>query len=368
MSGITDNNTALETMRTSNEDVLTLISNLKALLTSVNPVAFNMNDYTITVDSITKLIENYRNGIFDTVTIGGQSSGGKQIKLSLDANGNFQVTDTSGSLVTVKCAAVESSYIQNSVANNVVANHGKILKVTGLVSVSGGMFKSTQQTVDYMTANTLMGASATVGSLTIDYNINCNQVLCYGTRKLAVSSIRNVFYSGAMAIDNYNNLLTTSIPTTTNIWDMNAEKGSPSDIGFTNSENSMPGMICIRGVNVYSTMVNFKPTNVKIGFNGSIVDILISALDLPALMLWPTGYIDSANNRLVLTPFKPGDSGKDIYYLSGSTPWTIFRTLTVANGVAVFANPYLIPPFSCLRFIVDAWYDANSATSILEIA
>lgn len=368
MASILDTSTTLKTMSDANEDIVTLITNLKNLIDGSEPVEFQMGDYTITVDSITKLIDAYRNGRFETLLIGSQSTDGKQVKLSVNSEGELQVTDVSGNLVPVSCSKLNHSYIVNSTANKVSAYNCNINSVKGSVSISGGRCNLSSFSVSKkMTADSIQGSTINASTLNVTNNLSCSSILSYGTRRLNIKTVRNVFYDGSTILNNFANILNDAISYGT--WDMSATNGSPRDLGFSTTVQEIPGMIKLQGVNSYGSLEGFHPYNIRVSYNGTILNISdVSSLGFPALMLWPYGYIDTTNNQLVLKPFDSKYAGRDIYYCTGGEQWAIYRTLAVSSGVVTFGNPYVIPPYSCIRFVMTARSDANSSMSVLEIA
>lgn len=366
MASVLDNITALETMREANEDVLELIGNLKEVLTGINPVTFNMGDYSITVDSISKLIDGYRNGRFESIVLGNQTTGGKQVILSVTPEGVLNITDANGRLVTLNCEALNTSHVINSTTDRVTANDCRITSVKGAVSVSGGTYRAAQEIVDSMTATTLSGTIASIDNLNVGGSLSCNRVY-YGTRKLSITNVRNIFYN-RRPLDKYQLILNDSLPKSTNVWDMSVTNGSPRDFGFTENLEPMPGMICIQGLNKYKSFAGYSPTNVKVSHSGNTFDIPMPEYSFSAVLLWPTGYIDTDNNRLLLTHFSQADLGNDIYYMTGGEKWIIYRTMTIDGEAATFGNPYMLPPYSCIRFIANIRSDGNIVMSVLEIA
>ena len=69
MASTADNSTALQVMKDANADFLAFINNLRAFLTGQDPVTFDIGT-GITVNSMLKLIDDYRNGKFNEIVLG----------------------------------------------------------------------------------------------------------------------------------------------------------------------------------------------------------------------------------------------------------------------------------------------------------
>lgn len=368
MSAIIDNNTALETMRKSNEDVLTLIKNLKALLTGMDPVTFSMGDYTITVDSFLTLIDKYRNGKFDSIIIGGQSSDGRQVKISVSSEGVLQVTDVSGSPVPINCAKLNSAYVENSIADKVTANNCSISNIIGRSKVSGGSLELDSLKTSSLTTDSLrIDGQATIKNISVDYSIACMGLTVLGNRRLTVKNTRNVFYYNGVVNDVYSRLIKSIV---NGVWDMTNPQYSPAIFGVSEGKAFLPGMISIQGTTIYNSLASLHTLNMYVQITGQYNQIIPTNYDFPALILWPMSYYDKTTSRMVLTHIAASDDEKDIYYMTGPEAWTIYRTMTTTRGGGVsFGNPYLLPAYSCIRFIVSRRHiDDYTLISILELA
>lgn len=369
MASIIDNSTALNVMRESNEDILELIRNLKALLNGSGSVTFNIGGSPITVSSLSQLIDNYRTGRFASLILGGQSTGGYEVKLTASADGSLSVTDINGNPVFINSRSIASSNIDNCTVKEVSADGCTLTRVEGRATVTGGTVNTKGMTVGDFKATTLTGTSATVDTISVNESIVCPGILSIGSRRLSVQNVRELFKSGNKDLNNYSSLLQTTWDYRNPKWDVNG-RYSPRDIGFTDTLQ-LPGMMRINGNNSYQQFVGFKPTNIK-GVApeniGNPVGIM-GGLFFPSLMAWPFGYIDSTNNLLNLCTFKDEDVGKDIYYMTGSSSWSIYRTMSIVGSVATFGNAYEIPPYSCIKFIVEKrLLEDGNTLSILEIA
>jgi hypothetical protein len=82
-----------------------------------------------------------------------------------------------------------------------------------------------------------------------------------------------------------------------------------------------------------------------------------------ALLAFPTGGYTTAggdNGTWYLTGFSQIDIGKEVYYKTLDKEWRIYRTMTVTcqsdmstPSSVSFGSPTRIPPYSCVRFIVN---------------
>lgn len=383
MASNADNNTSLEVMRKANEDFIELISNLKTMLTGTSPVTFNMDNYTITVDSIVGLINNYKQGKFTVLVIGGQSTNGYQVKLSVDSQGRLKVTDNQGNLATLDCSTLEGAYINKSTVNTVEAKDCTISKLVGSVSVTGGTVSLDKLNIQKdLSTSTIRATDIYTDTLDVSGSVTCNSLLVYGTRKLNVPSVRDVFYRNGSPIDNEVQVL--KIDTNGN-WQISDNIGSPRDFGYgistmVNTGAALPGMLHIRGNNAYtqfyasdvnsfikgySTVKNIKAL-VSVNGNSYTPCDLDANLYFAVMTMWPTGIISETDGTVYLTSFNNSDLGKDIYYHTEASPWVIYRSMTVTKTSAgyskvTFGDVYSLPAYSCIRFIADRHVVSSSA-------
>ena len=136
MAGTVDTQATLETLSKANNDVVELIGKLRAFLTSVSSITFELGTGNITVNSLLKLINDYKKGIFSSIILGEDPING-QVILSADDDGKLKVTDTNGTLVQVQCSKLVASIIENCVANNVVARSCSISDLVASIGITG---------------------------------------------------------------------------------------------------------------------------------------------------------------------------------------------------------------------------------------
>jgi hypothetical protein len=96
MASVADNSTALQVMKDANNDFMAFLISLRDFLSSKGVVTFYIGD-GVTVNSLLTLIDDYRNGRFTEIVLGGMDTN-TQVKLSTDAEGNLVVTDSKGAL------------------------------------------------------------------------------------------------------------------------------------------------------------------------------------------------------------------------------------------------------------------------------
>lgn len=384
MASSADNSTALKVMSDANSDFLAFISNIQAFFRGDSPVTFNIAG-GLTVSSLMMLINDYRNGVFDRLTIG-SPSGDNGIVLSF-SDGKLYVTDNAGNLAEIECSVIKSSVIEDSTALNVTAKGARIDSVVGSVSVSGGNVSLKSLKLDYLRATRAVANSVTVKSLSVDTNLQCNRILSYGARKFSPRSVRSVFYRNNAPLNNAVSYM--HIDTTTDNWDMVRDSTglTPLDLGFKSwqsgilSGTSVPDLVRIMGYNRYGDFVQRgtqalswlrgtplmkAPPNVMAGTavqgaSSYFVAIDGSRYEMAALMLWPTGIcnLSVSEGFLYLMTFSASDSGKEIYYQVLSEAWKIYRVMRVTYSptnpnapVSIeFDGLVELPAYTCTRFI-----------------
>lgn len=394
MASIADSSTALEAMKSANDDFVELILKLKSLLNGKEPVTFNMGKYSITVQSILDLVSNYKDGKFDALYLGGQGVG-KKVKLSVDADGNLCVTDSDGYKVSVSCSKVISATIQQCYARYVTADGATIRSIKGKTKVSGGSVKFSSMSFENLNTTNLNAQKVKTNVLSVGSSLSCDGILVTGVRKFAPQRVRRMFYRNDQPLDDAYKLLNLN----NGQWVMNAGNGklSPTDFGFTVAEDpqslkatsAVPDLIQICGNTKYSSF-NRKagifapltplevPGNVGAyvaDFNSSNyypVEFDRSAYQFAALMAFPTGGYASAQGdygALYITSFSADDIGKEIYYQTYGNEWYIYRRMSLVIGSSgivksiAFGEYTKIPPYSCFRFIVGCIQGTDANTS-----
>lgn len=390
MSSIVDNSTALEVMKSANADCVELILKLKALLNGKEPVTFNMGKYSITVNSILELINSYKNGQFDEILLGGQTTG-KQVKLSVDSDGNLCVTDVDGNVVSVSCSKLVSSNLENCVAKKVTAESARILSIKGMTSVTGGNVSFGSMNFDSLNANNLKSKNVHVENLTVNGSLASEGLTVMGIRQFSPRSIHSVFYRNGAPIDRAADLLV--IGGTSPSWEWNIARSgafNPSDVGFplvngtqqVTQAMRVPDMIQFMGnteygdfryrpsfISRYTTMPAPANLMVYVTLPGSSYPQLVTDISdrdgcaFAALLAFPTGGYTTAggdNGTWYLTGFSQTDLGKEVYYRTLDKEWWVYRTMTVTcredrtvPSSVVFGSMTRIPAYSCVRFIVN---------------
>ena len=376
MASIADNSTALQVMADANKDFLTLILNLRAFLSGLDPVTFTVGGQDITVNSLLKIINDYRNGDFNEVVLGGQDSN-TRIKLFVNANGELAITDNQGNLATLTCDKLSTSTIDKCKCDEVTANGATIGWAEGTVNVRGGNFSFSQLKLNYLDVGVLNAGGITAKDLEVNGRVTCSELFVTGTRRFTPQKVRNVFYRNNSPLDNAASLISIS----NNEWNM-ATGLTPADLGFVtyNGDRTagavVPDIIKICGNNKYSdfkgsagfiTIALRLPQNVDAyvadegATNFYVVEMGSTIYPFAALMLWPTGLYAPTENQLNLCSFAPSDIGKEIYYQVMENPWKIYRTMVLdysgpsdrtPNAIS-FENLVDLPAYSCRRFIVN---------------
>lgn len=385
MASIADNSTAMQVMHDANIDFLELIKNFKAFFNETEPVTFSLvpngnlpiGTGTITMNSLQKLVSDYRNGIFESVVLGDKNTGAQFI-LSTDSDGNLTITDIDGNPAKVVCEKFTGSEITSSTVGTMTATSCDIKSLETPLAVRGGSAALDSLKLNYLEVSDLETPNVYASVVSVRESLTCNEVLVYGSRKLTPTSIKDMFYADNSAIDNAINSIYFENLT---YWDMRPTPGyvTPTDMGFkkafftgspTNGCN-MPGMVRIWGNNVYSKFKKSlfgsmrSPDNIVAyasanGTSFTRVEITTGKV-FPNLVAWPTGFVsqeDGTYGHLYLSSFLPSDIGKEVFYRTAWNSWIIFRTMlvSVSNDTVTavsFTDEIELPKFSCTRFIVN---------------
>ena len=378
MASVADNSTALQVMKDANNDFMAFLISLRDFLSSKGVVTFDIGD-GVTVNSLLTLIDDYRNGRFTEVVLGGMDTN-TQVKLSTDAEGNLVVTDSKGALVKVSCDKIVASTIENCYSNNVTVKGAHIESVSGKISVTGGNITLSGLNVDNLNVTGILDAgNMRVANLDVEQSVSCSGVTLMGSRKFVPASSRSVFERDGLPINNAASILVIE----NNTWDMDTDGNlTPEDLGFGVEQGNIeiphvPDLVNILGDNAYTDFSRSSSFNIRVPIGtttnvGTIVESLSGNVyhqrplegtyALASVMLWPTGFrsvtIDDTG-ILYLTGFLKSDVGKDVYYRVGSNPWAIYRVMKVVYPVnsEESAKVYFdclteLPAYSCTRFIV----------------
>lgn len=402
MSSIGDVSSALEVMRSANADFLEVITNLRKFLTQAGPVTFNIGD-GYTISSLRDLIDDYRNGVFETICIGGTDSG-SQVLLHVDSEGNLVISDTHGNLATLLVTAVSTSHIDKCEIDRVVATDCRIDSITGATSVTGGQVKLSSLSLSRLTVEVLDALSAEIQQLSVTGSLSCPGLLTYGARKFIPKTTRNMFYRNNQPLNNAASFLELS---PAGEWVMteyyngvtNYNRLKPVDMGIRFGDmsrvppvgTSVPDLIRLYGNTKYDDFVNTVarifsfpltlPSNVQAYIaapTGSVYTIVPvnGSPEFAAAVMWPTAMtptIQSGAGAMYLTSFAAVDLGKEIYYEVHENPWKIYRRLRVdydpsdkSKPVGVsFEGLTVLPEYTCCRYIVrahDSVFDNPSAS------
>lgn len=381
MASTADNSTALQVMKDANADFLAFINNLRAFLTGQDPVTFDIGT-GITVNSMLKLIDDYRNGKFNEIVLGTPSSG-KYIKLSVSADGKLYISDANGNLAYVQCEKISSALIENSTAYNVTAENARIISVNGKVAVSGGNVKMSSLNIGTLKTSTLTAQNMNVNSMVVNSALQCDGILSYGTRKFAPKNVRKMFWrdnaplndaASYLVLENYNSEY--------KLWKMDeANNLKPEDLGFGTALflPTTPDMVEICGENAYNdfhTGLLFTRAPTKRPYNvitmvpygtsnNSLTTVYMKSPDyeFAALLAWATAKRDTMSSLggvLFLTGFSMTDAGKEIYYKTGAHYWKVYRIMRITYSDTnpnqpvdvVFDGLTKIPAYSCIRFVL----------------
>lgn len=381
-----DYNTAIRDIRVANDDFIQLLAKLHDFLTTNKTLKFYFGDETVVIDGLLALIDNYKNGRFTSVTIG---VGDNSVLLSVDTEGNLKVSDINGNLVGVVCSGLSFSDISDTTIDSATMTECNIESVVGDIKVSGGEISLESLHANNLSATSLVARNISTTIATIEES-HTTDMYIQGDRRMAFSDTRNVFYEGGVTIDSFVEKMEGGYSGANPIWVWDNCVAKPSMLGLQQQNlGTLPNLITICGNNKYSDFMTFlgRPFNINnvVGFafvdNTPAVKVSLTEVPLMAsVFLWPyaayEGYVFTNwdNKNIYVSEFKPEDIGKEIYYRTAGSAWTIYRTLTIHynNQQAISASlgtPYEIPPYSCVKFIVNRTGTVLSGiVSILELA
>lgn len=408
MAGTVDTQATLETLSEANNDVVELIGKLRAFLTSVSSITFELGTGNITVNSLLKLINDYKKGIFSSIILGEDPING-QVILSADEDGNLKVTDTNGTLVQVQCSKLVASIIENCVAHNVVARSCSISDLVASISVTGGVASLDSLDVADLKVDTLDVDTLNASNLTVGSRIVCSSLLSYGARKFVPQNTRTIFERDGGVLNDANKSL--NISSVLDQWLMIGSPTylNPGDAGFIDAgvlgyEQSgviagtvLPDMISFRGNTTYGSFVTRggrtdsyitptqgsgsplrAPRNVQacVVLQGQthLIDLGVSAPpELAALLAWPCGHYNlyTPSGNFYVSNFGDASIGKDIYYKVLKNTWKIYRQMRITFAelnsqqiVSVtFEGLTELPSYSCSRFIANKYDSAQDFTA-----
>lgn len=405
MAGTVDTQATLETLSKANNDVVELIGKLRAFLTSVSAITFELGSGNITVNSLLKLINDYKKGTFSSIILGEDPTSGLVV-LSTDEDGNLKVTDTNGTLVQVQCAKLVASIIENCVANNVVARSCSISDLVASIGITGGTASLDSLDVADLKVDTLDVGALTVANLTVGSRIVCSSLLSYGARKFVPQNTRTIFERDGGVINDANNHL--NISKIQNQWLMQDSIDStylnPGDAGFIDTSSPgyeqsgviagtvLPDMISFRGNTTYDSLANRysygtrirgetlrAPSNVQafVVLQGQTHAVSLGGVsdapELAALLAWPCGHYNlyEASGNFYVSNFGDASIGKDIYYKVLKNTWKIYRQMRITfaelNSQQIasvtFEGLTELPPYSCSRFIASKYDSAQDFTA-----
>lgn len=377
MASSADNSTALQVMVEANSDFLAFINNLREFLTGQNPVTFEIGT-GITVNSMLKLIDDYRNGRFQEIYIGSPGSG-TYIKMRVGNDGNLYISDANGNLAYVNCEKLSAAIVENCTAYNVTVENARITSANGKVSVSGGNVTLSSITVEKFKSNTFNSKNMYVQSMVVSSAFQCDGILSYGVRKFVPKATRRMFMRSGSSLNDAAGMLEFSTISGETWWDMsNPNKLQAEDLGFTEAANlpEIPDVVEVCGDNSYLDFMTgavFRqpiecPYNIialasRGGGDASFVTLHLSSdYEMAAMLAWASGKVMTIAGRkaLCLTCFSVNVSGREIYYKTGSHYWKVYRFMRVTYAPTnsnlplsvEFDGLIKIPAYSCIRFIL----------------
>jgi hypothetical protein len=381
-----DYNTAIRGIRVANSDFLQLLYQLRDVLTSSKELTFTLGDEDIVIEGLLALIDNYRNGKFQSVTIG---TAPDCVKLSID-DGNLKVTDLGGNLVGVVCSGLSFSDIADTTIASATLRDCEVESVNGSVAVSGGNVSFDNIEVTKLTATSIVARNVNGYTASVESSYT-SDLYIQGDRRMAFPDQRNVFYDDGVAVDGFASKILSGYSDGVWTWDSTTD-AKPSMLGLTAMDRvGIPSLITICGNNNYNDFKDIiqRPYGLKnlvawmSGVSGdeNLVSMSSDNYVMASVFLWPYATYElyapyqSDTKDIVVSEFREEDIGKEVYYRTSASSWTIYRTLKMNyNNLspisAQFGSPYEIPPYSCVKFIVSRTGSAQegSTVSILEIA
>lgn len=371
-----DFSTALLQIKQANAEFLTLITQIRDFLTTDKELSFVLGNETIVVQGILALIDAYKNGSFESITIDGGSTG---VVLSMDTDGNLRVEDKGGNLVKVVCTGISASEITSSTMGSVTAQDCNIQSATGNLNVYGG-----NVTLDSLNVQDELNVTSAVAKNVSGTNVTAENsyttdLYIQGDRRMAFNDERKVFFDGGAPVDNFASKMSAGY--SDSVWNWaSSPMATPAMLGIYFSTDTIPGLISFNGDNKFSTFGSSKIANAlalaSVGISPAQSVHFTDDPNMAALFAWPNIYPDEYNTELVLREFRTEDIGKEVYYRTYGSHWMIYRTLTFHYNnynmpiSATLGNLYEIPPYSCMRFTVNRVGSNTEGTSvsILEIA
>lgn len=373
-----DFSTALLQIKQANAEFLTLITQIRDFLTTDKELSFVLGNETVIVKGIMALIEAYKNGRFESITIDSGSTG---VVLTMDADGNLRVADKGGNLVKVVCTGISASEITNSTMGSVTAQDCNIQSVTGNLNVFGG-----NVTLDSLNVQDELNVTSAVAKNVSGTNVTAENsyttdLYIQGDRRMAFSDERKIFFDGGAPVDGFASKMASGY--SDNVWNWaNSPMATPAMLGIHYNTDPIPSLISFNGDNSYSNF-NRMPgypnviSNVQAMATTGVSPVsLTEDPDMASMFAFPWIYPDEYNKMLVLREFPVDAVGKEIYYRTYASPWTIYRTLTFNYSnynnplSATLGTPFEIPAYSCVRFTINRAGSNTEGTSvsILEIA
>lgn len=378
-----DYNTAIRDIREANDEFIQLLTKLRNILTTSDELEFVLGNDKIVIEGLLALIDNYRNGKFQSVTIGTSPD---CVVLSIE-DGNLKVSDLGGNLVGVVCSGLSFADIANTTIDSATIRDCEVESVNGSVAVSGGNVSLDNIEVTKLTATSIVARNVNGYTASVESSYT-SDLYIQGDRRMAFPDQRNVFYDDGVAVDGFASKILSGYSDGVWTWDSTTD-AKPSMLGLTAMTRvGIPSLITICGNNNYNDFKDIlqRPYGLKnlvAWRDGSSVAVSMTADNfvMASVFLWPYATYElyapyqSDTKDIVVSEFREEDIGKEVYYRTSASPWTIYRTLKMNynNLTAIsaeFGSPYEIPPYSCVRFIVGRTGSAQegSTVSILEIA
>lgn len=381
-----DYNTAIKGIRDANDDFIQLLSKLRNILTTSDELKFVLGNDEIVIDGLLALIDNYRNGRFQSVTIG---TAPECVVLSID-DGSLKVTDLGGNLVGVVCSGLSFSDIVDTTIDTATLKNCNVESINGSVKVSGGTVSMESIKVGTFETQSLVAHKYVSGYAATMETSYTRNLYIQGDRRMKFPVKRDVFSDGGVPVDDFFSKISPNY--SGGVWTWNDDDAvTPAVLGLQprNVVGVIPDLITICGNNRYAdfyTMLgpaNLKNLRADVYSIANITPFSMTSdyFYMASAILWPfTTYENYAGytyetKDLVVFEFRTEDIGKEVYYRTSESPWTIYRTLKVnynnlAPISAEFSTTYTIPAYSCVKFIVNKTGSAQEGAtlSILEIA
>lgn len=405
---VADFQTSMKEIREANLAFISLLVQLKRFISDKGTVTINVGGTEHTLPTIPSIIEAYRGGNFDEITL---KSGTSEVHLK-NNNGTLQILDKNGNLVPLEVAKLKYAALANCAVSQATVQECAIdvlqalggisvdhvdcqsITITDLFTATSGMFQSFSAVL--FSANTAVIQKLMVRSILFNpatpinifaaqtpYGYNANNDVfddvSGGNHAYVCNPTQAEILKGWKSPDTMGFVEWPADPLARRVLqapDMMTFQGTTKYSDVTKGKYLKLANTYVIGTGAYGTMPAYPavagikgPGGGYCGFGyllgwpiRSFVKVPPSDATLPAVMrAYPRGII-------CLHEFSAADIGRIIYIRTFGNSWKIPRRLTTTyeNGVlqsGVVDLEYEIPPYTALRLRL-ARYSVVEGTKI----